>query len=166
MKYSEWKNLVKEYKETDSTQTKTSLKIQARKIARNLCGSLERLYSKWGQTFVNEDEYYTCRGGSYSLHCFNDDEADLVYSYYSRCGDDYSICITVPMKYLDEDNIKRKNAELRKTHIQDLTHELSFSLKSIEQMQENCNNIRKEIVKLEEEQKMDIYSPQIENEIN
>lgn len=108
---------------------KKELKIQARKVARNLCISLEKLYNKWNQTFV-DDEYEIDKGGGfYSLKYFNDDESELVYSYYSRCGDGYSILITVPMKFLDEENIKKKNAELRKNTYKNLLKNLIIVLK-------------------------------------
>lgn len=165
MTYSEWKNLVKGYKETDSVQSKKELKIQARKVARDLCISLEKLYNKWNQTFVDDDEYDIDKGGGfYSLEDFNDDESELIYSYYSRCGDGYSILIKVPMKFLEEENIKKKNAELRKKYIQELTEKLNYSIKRIEVIKENCNDFRKKLLELEEEHKLDPYSKEVLND--
>lgn len=156
MTYEEYKKLVKECRETDSVKRRDEIKRDVRTQAIAVCENLEKLHNKWGSEFVDDSDYQIGKGG-YSLNSFDSTDAHLTYSDHWAYGGECSIGIQVPMKYLDVENRKKKNAELRKNRIIQLQNQYHRNELEIGRMKKECEDILANVSRLKAEQEADQY---------
>lgn len=156
MTHEEWKKLVNEYRGTDSIKRRDELKRKAWDVSCGLCQALEKLHNKWGVDFVDDSDYIIGKG-HYSLKNFDENTAHIVYSDHWAHGGYCDIGISVPMKYLDFENRKRKNAELRKKMITQLQNQYHRNELEIGRMKKECADIVENVSRLKVEQEADPY---------
>ena len=143
MTYDEYKELVKEYRETDSIKRRDEIRGMIFSESKALCETIEKLHNKWGFEFVDDSDYQIGKGG-YSLHDFDSTEVNITYSDHWRYGGECCIGISVPMKYLDVDERMKLEDELKAKRVAALRNSYRCNLDSIENIkQQNVEILEK-----------------------
>lgn len=147
MTHSEYKELVKEYRETDSISKRDEIRSKVRTEAIALCETLDTLYNKYGKDFVDDSDYQIGKGG-YSLNDFSFESANLTYSDHWQYGGSCSIGIMVPMRYLDAETRTKLEDALRESHVEKLKRCYTSNLGEIENIKKNNLKILEKLKEL------------------
>ena len=147
MSYDEYKELVREYWETDSIKRRDEIFDKLYDVSVTLCEHTEKIYNTYGQAFVKDDDYSMDRGG-YSLERFDEDKAHLVYSDHWSYGGECCIGISVPMKYLDVDERMKLKDELKAKRVAALKSAYQSNLDRIECIKTENLSILEKLAKL------------------
>lgn len=162
MTYDEYKNIHKEWVETDSLNRKKEIEGIIFNTAYDLFRRLHEVYKKRGKKYVQDNEYSEVRG-HYTLDTedldWDGDNVHLRYEDSWAYGGYCDITITVPMKYLDEGKLAELDHQLLESHIEELRKKIDDSNAGIRQLEEykimccnELNSCNKELCKLKEVQ--------------
>lgn len=158
MTYEEYKNIHKEWVETDSINRKKEIEEAIFNTAYDLFRKLHEVYKKRGKKFVQDDEYSDVRG-YYTLDTedldWDGDNVHLRYEDSWAYGGYCDITITVPMKYLDEGKLAELDRQLLEERIEELRKKIDDANAGIRRLEEYklicCNDLNacnKELRKL------------------
>ena len=145
MTYSEYQKLHEEWKRCDSIKRREEIESAIFNIAKLLLNKLNKVYAKYGQKFVDEDDYMETRGHlSLSRGYLSDGKVYLNYWDTWRHGGECDFNIEIPMKYLDDANVVELESDLKSKRIVELERD-------IQDMEAEIVNISNRKVELQKE---------------
>lgn len=147
MTYDKYKKLYKEWSDTDSISRKDDIEEQISETAEALFKRLREIYLRYGQDFVDDDDYRDDRGGL----SFQDCDRDIVRFYYSdrwAYGGECMFGINVPMKYLDAEEWKSLEGRLRDERIRRLIWHVDGNRKKMEYLKAEIEKNEAELQRL------------------
>ena len=145
---SEYKELVKEYNESDSVSRRESIEDAVYDKARALLPKLIALYAKYGQRYVYDSEFQeSC--GELSLCEFDESTVVLHYEDHWAYGGECDIIITVQMKYLDSNEMEALEKELREKRVARVKNLVKEKNDAIERLKKEVEELEAELEKLE-----------------
>ena len=147
MTFKEYQKLVKEHGETDSIKCREAIESKVFNTACKLVVKLNRLYAKYGQAFIEDDDYREDRGG-FSLDMVGSDSVMLIYYDSWQYGGECEFGVTVQMKYLDEPELVKLEEELKAKRIKALEASVKHLEESLELVGEELNKARAELKQL------------------
>ena len=136
--FAEYRVLAKEFKKSGSVCRKETIEGSVLQTAKELLHKLIALYAKYGQDYVDDNDFRECCG-CFSLVKFDEDKVWLHYfNSWAYGGEhwEYVDYIEVPMKYLDSVEMEALEKEL---HIKRL----------IQKKKNAIEKMKKEVEKLE-----------------
>lgn len=151
MTYDEYKKLYKEWSDTDSISRKDDIEEQISAIAEALFKRLREIYLRYGQDFVDDDDYRSDRGFLSFKSC-NRDIVHFCYSDRWAYGGECMFGINVPMKYLDAEEWKSLEGRLRDERIKRLVRQVDGSRNQIEYLKAEIEKNEAELQRLTAEQ--------------
>jgi len=151
MTFEEYKALVKEHRETNSIKRRDEIEGQIYSAAKKLLRRLTALHWKYGKDYVDDSDYQEDKGWI-SMTRFDSVGVGLVYSDRWQYGGECDIGIGVPMKYLDEDCLKRLEDELIADRVKALKAEIARSHGEIEGCKKTIAECENELARLEGKQ--------------
>ena len=139
MTYDEYKNIRREWTETDSISRKKEIEEAIFNAAYDLFRKLHEVYKKRGRKFVQDDEYSDVRG-HYTLDTedldWDGDNVHLRYEDSWAYGGYCDITLTVPMKYLDEEKLSELDRQLLEERIEELRKKVDDANAGIRRLDE------------------------------
>ena len=154
MTYDEYKNLVKEYEETDSVSRREEIEDKVFEVGVTLARKLEELYNRFGESFIQDDDYRSDRGG-FSVEDFDSRRVLLIYSDHWKYGGECRFGVSVPMNMLDVENRLAKMRSLRDRQIEKLKREHRGNEEHMKNLSELNERILDKISRLEQERDND-----------
>ena len=150
MTFEEYQNLYKEWKETDSINRREEIDELFADAASVLLNKLDATYEKYGKNFVDDSDYQPPKGG---LRMVRFNEVEVVFRYVDKWayGGSCDIAITVPMRYLDEEEFMNLENNLRMEYITTLKREFKNNESQIEWLKNENTAIQAKISELEKE---------------
>ena len=155
MTYDEYKKLYAEWESNDSKSRGEEIEKAIKDAACGLLHKLTRAYAERGKDFVDDPDYQEGRGGC-SL-CKGelpyDGKTTIHLRYYDhwRYGGECDIGISIPMKYLDEDEFLKLEQELDAEYLIELERTLKSRKETIENWTKENSEIEAKISELKGE---------------
>ena len=140
MTFEDYKALVKEYYATDSISRREEIENKLFSALVALIKQLQCLYATYDVKFIADSDWRRDRGG-YEIMELDDDTAYLNYSDHWAYGGSCDIGITVPAKFFDVAERKKKEEELKAHYIMQLKNRLPNIDARIESLNKEKENI-------------------------
>jgi len=150
MTFNEYKALVEEHYKTDSVSRKNEIENKLFTALIALAKHLEKLYRKYGLSFINDSNWRDDRG-YYEIMEFYDDEAYLNYSDRWQYGGRCDIGITIDAKYFDVEERNKKEQELKLDYISRLKTRFDVIDDRIKALYKEKSEIAEKLAKYEKE---------------
>lgn len=148
MTYNEYKQLVHQYKSSDSVKERKEIESKIYDAAVALMRRLEAVHCKYGSSFIDDSEYRDDRGGI-SLEDFGEQNVYLHYSDRWSYGGECDFGIAVPMRFLDECEYSKLENELKDKHIAHLKCEIESCTNQIKNLRQKAEKMEQELKGLE-----------------